>query len=457
MSIDEAPPRSPALLQKLGTMRGAQLAAAVVLFVVLLVRGVASRFVFDAAMYWNGAIAIGQGGDAVTQGGLQLRGVFSSLIYLPSALASGVIGERTAHVVVLAENAALVTLLAVVIVPLLARRIVPVGPWHVWVSAVLVGVAFFGFVPYTLMDVWALTALASGVLLLGGRRWWVLALGGFLVVVAVNLRPAYLVPAVLIGLVSVVFFWRRVHWIALGAIVGALPQVILNRAVYKVWALTPGDTFRISEIQNQYASFVVRYDTVAYIQASDPRQFYCSPQMAAIVAQHPPATSLDLVKVFVKNLGSSVVFALEKVGAALSWSPQTPYAAPPPFEPTVVGAVVIIVASLGFVILAVETFRRGFRSLNATAVLLLAAWIGTVGTLVMSAPETRFASTLVVVGVIGCLVGLSRLRRASFRRPAPWVVLGVALAIAVGLQVLAVVGLAHPATPGDVTAASCLL
>ena len=102
--------------------------ASMVALVVL--RDPAPAFVYDAAQYWSGAQAIVQGTDEYTLGGLSIRGVFTSVVYLPAyALAQALGGSVVAGAwAVMAQNAFFIGFLGAVVIPLLLRRVVTILP-----------------------------------------------------------------------------------------------------------------------------------------------------------------------------------------------------------------------------------------------------------------------------------------------------------------------------------------
>jgi hypothetical protein len=422
-------------------------AAALVGFVVALLRGPAPRFFYDAQMYWLGADAVLRGGDFYVDGGLGIRGAISAFVYTPAALVAPLVGDGPA---VLAQNSVLIALVGAVLVPAIASRVLPIRALHVWISTAVTVLMLGGFAPYPLMDVWATALLLAGLLLLVGSRWWLALLGGIALGVAVNLRPAHLVAVALALVVWAIYRWRMVPLAAIGFGAALIPQVLVNRAFAGASSPYPVQTFLITDIQAQYASFTVRYDTVPFA-GTDPRLFFCSPDYAAEVVGRIPDSSGALALSFLGNLPSALAFVAQKVAAALHWSFLTPYAEPAgSFSPLT--PVVIVVSAVAIVALIRAATRGGALRTSPVILMLVATWLGCLATLAASAPEARFALPVVLIGVVGALTllpgrggpaGRSDVLRSSW----PWITASVALAAVV--MVLGLIGLSHPAEPDE--------
>lgn len=441
-----------ALRRLFRSSRASTLVAGVVAGLVALSAGVGLLFFADAAMYWNGASALVDGGDVTIEGGLALRGVWSSVIFLPAAASASVFGPEAAGLAVLIQNALLVAVIGSVVLPRLVARMTTPRIWHIWVSAVTVAVIARGAVPYPLMDLWAAAAAFVGILLISSSRWYVCMAGGLAAVIAVNLRPAYLVPLALVAVVWCIFNARRMQWPALGAAIGLVPQVLFNRYAFDVWLPWPVDTFRIGQIQAQYSGYVVRYDTVLYSPVADPRLFSCDPAMARAMLD---STSDGLFAAIVRDPIHAIPFALEKLTASLQWSFATPYASASISGVNLIGLIVTIVSVAGVVGLIRHAFRSGVRRTEPMGAQLAGLWLGTAATLVASTPEARFALPLVLSGIIGTIVFVSdRLEYGwQLRREWAWTAL-IAVFVIVTI-IVGQIGLSQPAGPGNATVEVC--
>lgn len=419
-------------------MADRRLLPAAVLLAATVAQGPAGGFVYDAARYFGGSLALFTDADLAREGDLDFRGVLTSLVYAPAALAEHLL-PGAGRYAVLALNALLVAVIGAVLLPAVAGR-----PGSGWLSAALTWLVAARFAPYPLMDLPAVAAFLTAVwLALRTPAWWSLGLAGLAAGVTVNLRPAYLLPlAALTGAVAVL---RRgtALWFAAGGLAGALPQVAFNALRGSVPGPTPPGTAGLAGFQAGYASYIVRYDTIEPVTAPGgaPQQFSCDPSMAAAVAGHPVASTGGLVRALLGNLPESALFLAEKVAAALAWSWSTPYSSAATAEHYELAVPVVVIVVTG-VAAAVRT--PGARVL---AVLAAAVCAG----LMTSATETRFALPLVLLGVAGCA-----LLTGGPRPPhPPWRAVASVLVVSAVVLAAAAAGVAHPLPPGPATATAC--
>ena len=428
-------------------------AAGIAGFVIALMHGKASDFVYDAHLYWGGARALVSGGDFYSAGWLSVRGALSTVIYSPAATASNIF-DSGGSLFVLMQNAFLIAVIGVVIVPGIAKGFLTIGSKHIWVSTLLTSLLLSGFTPYPLMDLWAVALLLLGVLLVLRTGVWSLVLGGSALGAAANLRPAYLAPVALAALVWVIFHWKKVHWPAVGAAITFLPQVVVNLAFAASWKPWPVSAFTVANVQSQYASYVVRYDTVAFAGAINPRQFFCSPDSASAVITDVPTTTGELALSFINNFPTSIRFITEKVAASLHWSFATPYADPPSAGLSVMTLFVLFISSVGVMALVWRLVHERIPMRRVSILVLLSVWAGSVATIGFATPETRFALPVVLVGLVG-LLAIPTDRPRSMLKPSGIAWGASALLLAALLLWAGFAGLAHPAPPGLVTAAIC--
>lgn len=406
-----------------------------------------TRFVYDAAVYWAGSASLAHGRDAFVAGRLSFRGVWTSVLYLPATLATRGLGDAAGGMAVLVENSLLASIVGVLLLPRLLRVWGSVTPWIVWVCACLTWLLVGRFAPYPLTDLWAAALMLAAVVALHRRSAIGLMGAGLLAGIALNIRPAYLIPMLLA--LAVVLWHRRLAglWFAAGAVVAMVPQSVLNLTHGSGWKPWPPDIAVLTQLQAVFASYVVRYDTAAYGPTRNPQQFFCSPAMAQTVGDHPPDSTGSLAALFLHNLPQSLLFMAEKAAAALRWPLSTPYFAPIGAADQIFALLVTTVAILGVVSLVYAQSKSGFRSAPVAVWVALAVWLGSLATIVTSAPETRFALPLVLFGIAGC-ASLFR-GKQSIR----WVVgafIAVALVFAIGRA-----GLSHPALPGPASPATC--
>lgn len=438
--------------------RGHVLAAGALVFLLQFIHGPASTFVYDAAQYWAGSLQLIAGGDVSTAGVLNIRGALTPLVYVPPATVAGLLGEGSWVWVVLIWNALLAAVLCTLVLARLAELIVPGQlPSHVWTCALLGGLLLSFFARFALLDVWALAAAAVSLLLISGRRkWWLYVLGGLFAAVAADLRPSYLLPLILgIGVVLLGRV-RAIALVAVGALIGALPQSIYNLAHGGSWVPVPTATSGLIGVQSAQAVYSVRYDTVLD-PARNPQQWYCDPALASLVTSEPTPTSpLTVAGSLFSHIPDSLWLGLKKIGASLQWSWGTPYESSPGDGTSAIAVVVVLAAALGAVGLLRSALIKTPTGGRLTAAALLAFWLGAAATLVLSTPETRFALPLVAVAVVGvaALVATATTHRRWWTAML-WLL--AALVLCALMLWAGARGLAHPLPPGPLTApAECV-
>jgi len=438
--------------------RASMLAAGSVVFLLQFIHGTATRFVYDAAQYWDGALQLVSGGDVATAGVLNIRGTLTPLVYLPPAAVAGLLGEGSWTWLVLIWNALLAAALCAMILPQLAELIVP-GHLvsHVWTCALLGGLLFALFARFALLDVWAFACAATAMLLISGRRsWWVYAVGGLFAAIAVDLRPSYLLPLILGMVVVLIAAARRIPLVAAGALIGALPQSIYNVFHGGSWLPVPTATSGLIGVQSAQAVYSIRYDTVLD-PGRNPQQWYCDPSLASAVSSEPaPTTPLSVAGSLLTHVPESLWFGLKKIATALQWSWSTPYEPSPGDGTGAIAVVVALTTAIGAFGLLRAIWFGTSTSNRLIAGGLLAFWLGAAATLVLTTPETRFALPLVSVGVVGVTCGLTTpMTRSQRWTSALWLL--AALSVCLLLLWAGARGLGYPVSPGPLTApADCV-
>ncbi|MEU9830614.1 hypothetical protein AB0D67_03640 [Streptosporangium sp. NPDC048047] len=429
------------------------------LFALTVARNPARDFQGDAIRYWRGA-QTGWAflfGDAPATGGastsalttdtpviqhaaLGLRGVLAFVVYAPAALADR-LAAGSGAAAVLVENALIIAVLGAVVLPAIARTLGVRGPATICWCAAGVWLLVAPFAPYPLMDVPAAAVFLCAVLLAsaGSRRCLVAA--GLCAGIALNLRPAYLVP--LAAVVVVIAAVRRLRglWLLPGVAVALVPQFAVNAVGGFGWFPVPPLSGSLANFQAGLSSYIVRYDTLL---AGPPQQFYCDPHMAHAFLGRAVTSVADLPFTMLTNLPWSAVFLLEKFSAALAWSPHVPYSVPPADESYSLLLPVAAITVCGTSALIAAALRRGSAGRRPEAALVAAAMLGACVTLLASAAETRFALPVVLLGIVGSALALASIRRSRTVRPV-W-----AVAVAAGTLVVVVsatAGLSHPLPP----------
>lgn len=427
-------------------------AATFVAFVLATLARGPGPFKWDAAHYWAATQAMVGALPAVPAGYWELRGIFTPFIYAPAAALTRIVGDQHAGWAVVLQNSIVLAAAGVFLLPAVLRIWRPVTTPLVVIGAILLWVVTSGFAAYPLVDIYPALAIVGLFVLVRSDRRWVLAVAGVLAGIAMNIRPAYLLVIILV--VITVVIWKRVLGVlfAAGVAVALLPQIVMNVIRTGSWNPLPTGSDALVTLQAGFAAYVVRYDTM--IGDESARQFYCSPEMARLVGDHPPQSAGELAVTLLQTVPTSLLFSFEKVSASLFWHSITPYSAAVRPIDVVFGVSISLVAVLGIVALFFAATRRVDGRRDGFGVTMLAAVItGTALTLVSSATETRFALLLVLLGIVGLTVTAGVPLRETWRTGRWWIAAGV-LAATVVLAAGAV-GLAHPGPRGDVTTAIC--
>ncbi len=424
------------------SIRRVQVLAAALLAGAMLLRPPASEFIFDGATYFLGAQALLDGASVSDLASLPLRGVLTTLLYLPAALLARLAGDDRAGVAVLLENALLIALIGAVLLPRVVAVWRSVTPMVVWVSSAGCGVALAGFAPHPLTDLWGVALLLLVLIALDARpRWWVLLGAGLCAGAAFNIRPATLLPLGAVTLALLLARRASSLWFVIGAAVALLPQHLFNSSRALSGLPVPPMTEELTQLQASYASYLVRYDTAVSDPTTPPSLAFCSPSMARALDGEAPSSPGDLAITYLEHLPQSLLFAGQKLGAALHWPLSTPFMSPAPVINGLFAALITAITVIG----AAAVLRRAWerrRGPTLGGVVLLLMWAACLVGLPTSATETRFALPVVVLGIAGCAL-LADSVRVPRTRIAWWWSAGTAAAIAV-VFALGVSGMAHP-------------
>jgi len=426
--------------------------AALAIVVVTLFRSRAGGFVYDAAHYWSGAYALVNLQNPYEPGFLALRGVLTSVVYLPATLVSNFVGVGADTWAVLAQNALLVAFLGAYLVPQLLRSLGFTETKYLWLSAALVSITYMGFAPYPLMDLWAMAALFTGVLFVFARPRSFLLAAGVLFAVSLNLRPAYLLPVLAIVVFWLIANWRKSLSFFAGSVLALIPQVALNWLVRQSFFPWPVDSAAIASIQSTFAAYVLRYDTVAFDATRNPAQFFCSPIMSAALKADVQTDTLSTLSAYLDHFPKSIPFVFEKLAGSLIWSFETPYLAAASMGIGILAVITSSIAGFGVVGLIWQQLRARSNPNRSLLLALVISGFAVIATLVFSTSEARFAAPLLLLGILGTVILWSA--KKSTHRELAWLrILGVLVTVLILL--LGSKALDHPALPGGVTAEIC--
>ena len=424
-----------------------------VFFIVSMMLVGTGPFLYDAYNYFHAAESVVIGFNNL-ESYLSFRGMTTAFAYVPAVMLAEVFDARYASHAVLFQNSVVFAWVAAFLFPRLVAIWKPVTARMRLVGAVLVWLVLVGFAPYPLVDVYPAVAVISAVVLLHAKGYIPVAAAGLLAGLAVNARPAYLVC--LVGLLIVALVWRRMAGIffALGILLGLLPQLIVNLTYFRFWALWPIDSASLIELQSGYASYVVRYDTL--LGQAQPRQFYCSPDMATSIGSTLPATTGDLARTFLSELPTSAFFSLEKLGASLHWFLDIPYGRYSGGWDFLFALMITSITVAGIAALAYRaTLRVGNETRIPSGVIagLGVVALSTMITIVGSASESRFALPLVLLGVAGCMT--INIKSPTIMTTKNWWWVAGTILVFSCVFLFGISGLQAPAPPGFVSQELC--
>jgi len=403
---------------------------------------------WDAAEYLRGSMALVSGGDIYVEGSLNHRGAWTPIVYSPAATVNQILGRGGygggLYVVVLLQGALLVAAISVLLLPAVMRLWFPRNSTSLIVCTTVGYFVLRSFAPYSLMDTWAVALILLAICLLERRDFASLFFAGLAIGVGANLRPAYMLIAVAITAVAIVYLRRRGLVMMVGLVVAQIPQMAVNWFVNRRLTPFPVDLARIVGEWVGISSFTVRYDSIAYRPWAYGAQLYCDPAMAGIALPRLPSSTSELVTLFATHPLQAGWFIIEKFGAALLWPVTVPYFESIPVLNRLFGVVIVLITTVGISSLVLTRTKSLTPSLSRVAVLIVIVGVLTNTALVIT--DGRYAISLVLIGVAGLagLVGqgVSRgIRRTDIRGGLPTVI--AVLSIAVLLSVSGHLGLQH--------------
>ncbi|MGY0235011.1 hypothetical protein [Longispora urticae] len=400
----------------------------------------------DAWSYREASTALVEGDSLVARGMLGIRGILTPFVYAPTALADKVVPGLGSSAVLI-ENSVFVALIGALILPRIVGALGVRSAWSTWICVGLTWLVCARFTPYPLMDIPAVGLFLCVVLFLAKRSATGVALAGLCAGLALNLRPAYMLP---LAAVSLALFARtplRSLLFVPGLAVGLAPQILFNLRHDWGWTPLPPGTAGLVNLQAGVAPYVVRYDTVL-IDTAPHQQFYCDPRMAGLIGDQKISSTTDLAQALLSNLPWSAQFLLEKFSASLAWPLSTPYSALPNDESFGLTIPIAAIVMVGALTLGLMLVRGGRSGLRGYPLILLCALLGASAAVGTSATETRFALPIIMVAVAG-VAGAPTVfaRTADGRRVWPWF-----LAMAAGVVIIygcAMHGLSHPSPHGS--------
>jgi hypothetical protein len=257
------------------------------------------RFYFDSFRYWEISKLYEQdGGFSLLAFDYPSRGYSLPLVFHVLDSFGGALGLGDPTTVKV-FGALLAATLGVVVVPRLARALFPAAT-ITWTRVLALNALLFVYwrdhFGFPLSDFPALLLAGAGVLglLRGTRAGYVTA--GFGLMLAANMRPAYL-PAAVAGIVVAAALPRRslnlerrllaVGLVLAGALAASLPQILINHRHHESWSPLASGSREISMLQLTQGMFNQKYETFVG-NAEDyptPEVFYLDPAGAHVLEQ----------------------------------------------------------------------------------------------------------------------------------------------------------------------------
>lgn len=374
------------------------------LFMVLVARNPAWEMLWDAqgymltSSYWLSAVPHEQIAEQ-----LHIRGILTSFIYLiPTFLGNNFLktsqfGTYT-FVFVMVQNAILISWMCAYVFPKITGLLGPKNSLTVVTTSLLGFYALNSFVPYSLMDLWALAFLMPVVYLIHSKSRTTLATCGLLLGVCLNLRPSYIFAIILLIVSAFVINRASLFLLTPSLFLASIPQMIYNYKWYESFSMFPKGLGSISSYLAQFASYYIRYDTIAYRPPSLGGLSFCDKTMKEIAFKVKPESTLDTVLVLLLNPDHSAFFLIKKLASAFWWPVTVPYYEHNPIVNSVYGAVLLFIVTFGL-----SKILRNFISSDQKKQYLgvFAIATGFCCTLILYTNETRYGASVVILAICG--------------------------------------------------------
>jgi hypothetical protein len=334
---------------------------------------------------------------------LYFRGIYTSFVFYVPAYLSVHFFEPTSFgtylfVFVMIQNALVISWMSAYVLPRIVGLIAPSNRITVLTTSILGFYLLESFVPYTLMDLWAVALIMPTVYLIHSKSVSALLCSGLLIGVCLNIRPSYLFAIFLLIGSALIINKKSVLIILPGFFVAQIPQIIYNYKWYKIWSIFPKGLGSITSQLATYASYSIRYDTVAYGIWDKGGLSFCDQKMMALALKVKPQSTFETVLLFIRHPASSFAFIVKKLAAAFWWPVTVPYYEHNPVVNTVFGSLVLFIVTFGFSKI-IQNFVRSKHKKNSLGLFALA--IGFVINVVLYSNETRYGLAVVLLSVCG--------------------------------------------------------
>ena len=381
------------------------------LFLVLIARNPVWTMLWDADGYMNSAIHWVTGGphEQVAEQ-LYYRGFLTSVVYYIPAFIGIKYFEPTqfgtyVFVFVMVQNALIVSWMSSYVLPKIVGLFGHMNNFTVVATSVLGFYALNSFVPYSLMDLWALACLLPVIYLINSEKKTVLGFCGLLLGVCLNLRPSYLFAIVLLFGSS--FCIRKISVLLMlpGLVISQIPQLVYNNKWNDSFSIFPAGLGKITGRLATFAAYSIRYDTNAYGPYTAKGGIsFCDKKMMEIALNVKPESTFETAVLFLQNPGPSTVFLIKKLAAAFWWPVTVPYFEHNPLVNTIYGSLMLLIVTFGLSKLVTAFVRAEQKKQYLGAFAVLAGFLIN---MVLYSNETRYGVSVVLIAICGIAIMLN--------------------------------------------------
>ena len=405
----------------ISTKTSIQLASFLALFIFLIAQNPVWNMLWDADGYMNSSIHWVTGGphEQVSEQ-LLYRGVLTSFVYYIPAFVGINYFEPTQfgtyiYVFVMVQNALIISWIAAFVLPRITSMIRPIRATTIPLIALLGYYIMSGFAPYSLMDLWAVACIMPVVYMIHSHRRISLILSGVLLGVCLNLRPSYLFVIVLLFISALLIRRASLLLVIPGFLVSQVPQILYNNKWHDSFSIFPLGLERITGRLATFASYSIRYDTVAYRPFAQGGLSFCDKKMKDIALNSMPESTFETGLLLLQNPGNAFLFIIKKTAAAFWWPVTTPYYEHNPIVNSVFGFFVLAITVFG-VSKVLKIFVRSSNWRNFLGVFSVIA--GFMINLVLYSNETRYGLSVLLIAICGIAIAIdSRWRSPNENSP----------------------------------------
>jgi hypothetical protein len=400
----------------ISTETSIKLASFLALFVFLIAQNPVWNMLWDADGYLNSAIHWVTGGphEQVSEQ-LFYRGVLSSFVYYIPAFIGINYFEPTQfgtyiYVFVMVQNALIISWIAAFVLPRITNLIKPVKATTIPLIALLGYYIMKGFAPYSLMDLWAVACIIPVVYMIHSHRRMTMTLSGVLLGVCLNLRPSYLLVIVLLFISALVIKRASLLLMVPGFFVSQVPQILYNKKWYDSFSIFPLGLGKITGDLATFASYSIRYDTVAYRPFAQGGLSFCDKKMKDIALNSMPESTFETGLLLLQNPGNAFLFIIKKTAAAFWWPVTTPYFEHNPIVNSVFGFFVLAIMVFGVSkVIKIFVGSSNWRYFLGMFAVIAGFFIN----LVLYSNETRYGLSVLLIAICGIAIAIDSRWRSS--------------------------------------------